>query len=331
MSWQHKLHTHTGVLPTNSCIPTTPTQTTTPDNTNNSLQANLIAAVCLGVGIPVLSVSVILFLVFFCVYQMRKSKRRNDRDPYRERNGMGATNPLEKVTDFQFDTPDTGRLGNGEQIKRGTLMMHKSAVHSALLNVNISPRSGTLAKRLGTKEFLQMTPKQRLQILDFPHSNICLLKDLWETNFGMTYLGEATGLEPNILSTTVLIKSLKERASSKVRQQFLIEMTWASGFNHPNVISLLAVCREEPRYMIFEYLEYGSLKDFLQSIDSAWFDFDEVLSDAASTCPSTNNPALGYDDLSSISYQLAEGMDYLSKKAFVIKDLAARNCQVRQY
>ena len=80
--------------------------------------------------------------------------------------------------------------------------------------------------------------------------------------------------------------------------------------------------------MVFEHLEYGTLKDFLQSIDSAWFDFDEVLNDEASTCASTANPMLGIDDLTGIICQVANGMQYLARKAFVHKDLATRNCHV---
>lgn len=283
---------------------------------------------CLGVGIPVVVLSVLIFLISFCCCQVRKPKRRGRRDSVahsHDRNG--SVNPLQEAIEFKLDVPDNGPINDPETAKRGTLMMRQSAYHNALF-LDASPRSSTLARRLASKEYQKMTPKQRLQALDFPHNNICLLKDLWETNFGMTYQGEATGLEEDSVSSTIFIKSLKERASSKIKQQFLIEMTWASGFNHPNVITLLGVCREEPLFMIYEYLEYGSLKDFLQSLNSAWFDFDEVLNETASTCPSTSTAPLGIEDLCSIVCQVAQGMDYLSKKAFVLKDLAARNCQV---
>ena len=263
--------------------------------------------------------------------RVRKPKQRDSVPQYRlERNGI--VNPLQDANiEFKFDAPDSpAPKEDPEAAKNGTLMMRQSAYQHALL-VNTSPRSHTLVKRLASKEYVKMTPKQRLQALDFPHSNICLLKDLWETNFGMTYQGEATGLEENVVSTTIFIKSLRERASSKLRQQFTIEMTWASGFNHPNVITLLGVCREEPLFMIYECLEYGSLKEFLQSLNSAWFDLDEVLSETASTCQSTGTShPLNLDDLCGISRQVADGMDYLSKKAFILKDLAARNCQVSQ-
>ena len=90
--------------------------------------------------------------------------------------------------------------------------------------------------------------------------------------------------------------------------------------------------------MLYEYLEYGSLKEFLQSVSSMWFDFDQFLGDddeegvaleggvAMEEVPSQS--VFGVDDLTAMACQVADGMDYLAKKAFVLKDLAARNCQV---
>ncbi len=225
----------------------------------------------------------------------------------------------------KFETTDSKGAYN-----RSTLMMRSSVTRDAFIGTSdLPPRTGTLLKRMGTKNFMKMSPKQRIQALEFPHGNICILKDFAETNFGGTYLGEASGLIENELSTTVYIKSLREKTSSRLRQQFVAEMTWASGFSHPNVLTLLGVCNKEiPRYLIYEYMDFGSLKDFLQSIDSAWFALEQVLSDAASTTASSNAPMMGIDDLTNISYQLADGMEYLASKDFVHRDLAARNCQV---
>ena len=215
----------------------------------------------------------------------------------------------------------------------GTLMLRASTVHEALLDVNMSPRTTTLAKRIKTTAFLGLSPKQRLQQLEYPRGNICLVRDLWETNFGAVYVGEASGLEQgtNVL-TSVFIKSLRNRANLKLRQQFQIEMTWASGFSHPNIITLLGVCmKEEPLYMMYEYLEYGSLKDFLQSVSSMWFDFDRMLNETESMNLEEEGPnqsVFGVEELTGMACQVADGMDYLAKKAFVLKDLAARNCHV---
>ena len=145
-------------------------------------------------------------------------------------------------------------------------------------------------------------------------------------------MGEASGLDQNNELTSVFIKSLRNTTNAKLRQQFRIEMTWASGFSHPNIISLLGVClKEEPHYILYEYLEYGSLKEFLQSVSSMWFDFDRFLDTTEMGEGLEEGPNLsvfGVEDLTSMACQVADGMDYLAKKAFVLKDLAARNCQV---
>lgn len=303
------------------CIPMeTPTASTQPPT--DTIPTTLILGVCLGAGIPLISLGILLAVaVCCCRSSTHKPAQTATNDVWYEEMNHAAGVAQKKET----DSPDIDHRST----MRGTLMMKPSLIHGALLDVNLSPRSGTLVKRLGTKDFLKMSPKQRLQALEFPHGNICITKHIGETNFGKTYLGEASGLKENELSSTVFIKSLRERATSKLRQHFTVEMTWASGFDHPNILALLAVCnKDEPRYMVFEHLEYGTLKEFLQSIDSAWFDFDEALNEEASTCDSSANPVLGIDDLTNIVCQVADGMDYLTNKAFVHKDLATRNCHV---
>ena len=269
---------------------------------------------------------------------IRKREIDHDGPEHHKGRRIQATNPAMELEYIDIDhtepesTTILTRVDRREVKSNGTLMLRPSKAQGVLLDVDLSPRTSTLIRHIGTQEFIMMSPKQRLQSLEFPHDNICLMKNLWETNFGWTCLGEASGMFQNEISSTVFIKSLREHASSKLKQQFRIEMTWASGFSHPNIIQLLAVCtKEQPQYMIFEYLEYGSLKEFLQSIDSVWEDFDTALNDAVSTCASsTLNPALGLEDLVNISWQVANGLDYLTKKAFILKDLAARNCQVRK-
>ena len=172
--------------------------------------------------------------------------------------------------------------------------MRPGNIRGAFLGLDSKAPTGTFARNLKTKDYTKMTPKQRLQALEFPHNSICIIKDRGENSFGPIYIGEATGLYESEPTTTVYIKTLRNDASGNLRQKFTVEMTWASGYDHPNVLPLLAVCnKEQPNYMIFENLEFGTLKHFLHTLESAWTDFDEFLNEEASTCASTTSPALG--------------------------------------
>lgn len=193
--------------------------------------------------------------------------------------------------------------------------------------------------------------------LDFPRTSICLIRDIGTWTFGMVYQGEATGIKETELSTTVLVKSLRERASRKLKERFLSEMKWAVEFNHPNIITLLGTCiKNEPLYLIFEYLEFGPLNIFLQSVSSISTDFsmltiDEVEDPETASLPMNISGAqttrsrgratlgrrrqsnvtaemLSTEDLFSFAIQVAAGMEHITSKGFIHKDLAARNCHV---
>lgn len=314
--------------PEDCTISTTPTPqlptTTPPPSSSSSISIGVIVAICIGAALTFLLTFFLLCLLLCCLVSYCRTQTDIEEQPNIKLNetadaSFGAVNPVQKED-------------LGGDIRPGTLMLRASTVHEALLDVNLSPRTTTLSKKIKTNAFLNLAPKQRLQQLEYPRGNICLVRDLWETNFGPVYVGEANGLEQGDVLTSVFVKSLRNRASMKLRQQFQIEMTWASGFSHPNIISLLGVSmKEEPYYMIYEYLEYGSLKDFLQSASSMWFDFDRILDDTESLEEGgPNQSVFGVEDLTGMACQVADGMDYLAKKAFVLKDLAARNCHVSE-
>ena len=190
-------------------------------------------------------------------------------------------------------------------------------------------RIGRSRVRVGWRENLHsLMPKQRVQALEIPRSAVCLTGDLNETNFGKVYKGEALGIRSeDSASTTVLVKSLREESDITIQQLFNVEMVCSSGFYHPNILSLLGVCTSDtPRYLVYEYLEFGPLDAFLQSTAAVWVDFDSI----ADTDASTNTQQLvGVDELLNIGLQVANGIDYLAGKGFIHKDLAARNCHVR--
>lgn len=64
----------------------------------------------------------------------------------------------------------------------------------------------------------------------------------------------------------VAVKALTEQPSPVASAEFLAEIEWMKRLQHPNLVSLLGVCtREEPMYIVLEYLAGGSLDDWLEA------------------------------------------------------------------
>ncbi|KHN89091.1 Ephrin receptor 1, partial [Toxocara canis] len=107
---------------------------------------------------------------------------------------------------------------------------------------------------------------------------------------------------------TVAIKTLKPGSSEKSKSDFLMEASIMGQFNHENVIRLIGVVtKSEPVMIITEFMENGSLDQFLRKHDDGLLRVTQII-----------------DMLRGI----AAGMKYLTEKGFVHRDLAARNVLV---
>uniref|UniRef100_A0A0M3J689 receptor protein-tyrosine kinase n=1 Tax=Anisakis simplex TaxID=6269 RepID=A0A0M3J689_ANISI len=107
---------------------------------------------------------------------------------------------------------------------------------------------------------------------------------------------------------TVAIKTLKPGSSEKSKSDFLTEASIMGQFQHENVIRLIGVVtKSEPVMIITEYMENGSLDQFLRKHDDGM---------------------LGVRQIVDMLRGIAAGMKYLTEKGFVHRDLAARNVLV---
>ena len=90
-------------------------------------------------------------------------------------------------------------------------------------------------------------------------------------------------------------------------------------FNHPNVLTLIGVCIElgPAPYIIMPYMARGSLLDYLKKERSTLVLSRENTYDDVETVVKKLLP---------MCLQVAQGMEYLSSKKFVHRDLATRNC-----
>ncbi|XP_023366326.1 muscle, skeletal receptor tyrosine-protein kinase [Otolemur garnettii] len=175
---------------------------------------------------------------------------------------------------------------------------------------------------------LLLNPK--LLSLEYPRNNIEYVRDIGEGAFGRVFQARAPGLLPYEPFTMVAVKMLKEEASADMQADFQREAALMAEFDNPNIVKLLGVCAVgKPMCLLFEYMAYGDLNEFLRSMSphTACTVSNGDLSPGAPAC-SPGPPALSCAEQLGIARQVAAGMAYLSERKFVHRDLATRNCLV---
>lgn len=136
---------------------------------------------------------------------------------------------------------------------------------------------------------------------EIPRNSVQLLRKLGSGNFGEVWYGVWKG------GTEVAIKTLKPGTMDPAA--FLQEAAIMKKFRHEKLVSLYAVCsKEEPIYIVTEYMAHGSLLEHLRS--------------------SREGRALKLPTLIDMAAQIASGMAYLESKQLIHRDLAARNILV---
>lgn len=103
---------------------------------------------------------------------------------------------------------------------------------------------------------------------------------------------------------------------------------------HPNVVKLLHCCTtgDKPVYLIMEYIEQGKLQSYLEkSRINHHFSTSLYADEVPPTPPPSSNDSNNYltsRDLMKFIFHVAKGMEYISSKCIVHRDLASRNILV---
>ncbi|XP_067839673.1 muscle, skeletal receptor tyrosine-protein kinase [Heptranchias perlo] len=205
---------------------------------------------------------------------------------------------------------------------RGTETPTLTALPSELLLNRLHPNP--MYQRLP----LLLNPK--LLSLEYPRNNIEYVRDIGEGAFGRVFQARAPQLLQQETSTMVAVKMLKEEASPDMQADFQREAALMAEFDHPNIVKLLGVCAVgKPMCLLFEYMAYGDLNEYLRrrspintrTLSKASFGQRSLGSD-------TDLLPLSCVDQLNITKQISAGMTYLSERKFVHRDLATRNCLV---
>ncbi|KAM9296573.1 tyrosine-protein kinase HCK [Gastrophryne carolinensis] len=125
-------------------------------------------------------------------------------------------------------------------------------------------------------------------------------KKLGAGQFGDVWLATYNG------HTKVAVKTMKPGSMSA--EAFLEEANMMKTLQHERLVRLHAVVtQEEPIYIITEYMQKGSLLDFLKSNEGNYLKLPQLIDFCA---------------------QIAEGMWFIEQKNYIHRDLRAANCLV---
>ncbi|KAM6182437.1 muscle, skeletal receptor tyrosine-protein kinase isoform 7-T7 [Erethizon dorsatum] len=203
---------------------------------------------------------------------------------------------------------------------------------SATVTLTTLP-SELLLDRLHPNPMYQRMPlllNPKLLSLEYPRNNIEYVRDIGEGAFGRVFQARAPGLLPYEPFTMVAVKMLKEEASADMQADFQREAALMAEFDNPNIVKLLGVCAVgKPMCLLFEYMAYGDLNEFLRSMSPhAVCSLSHSDLSMRAQVSSPGPPPLSCAEQLCIARQVAAGMAYLSERKFVHRDLATRNCLV---
>ncbi|XP_034746785.1 macrophage colony-stimulating factor 1 receptor 2 [Etheostoma cragini] len=206
--------------------------------------------------------------------------------------------------------------------------------------------------------FLDPTQLPYNQRWEFPRDQLRLGAVLGSGAFGKVVEATAYGLGSHD-ATRVAVKMLKPSAHSEEREALMSELKILGHLGyHDNIVNLLGACtRGGPMLMITEYCSHGDLLNFLRahaqdftvsmlSVNGVkgevFYKNSRLRSDSGISCCSDYQemmPALSPEtthlgvqtasvsvgDLMRFSYQVAQGLDFLSTRNCIHRDVAARN------
>ena len=121
------------------------------------------------------------------------------------------------------------------------------------LNVRGNRKSGV--------EMNSLLGRKNIRATQYGLNSIRFLEELGEGAFGKVYRGELVMPQGAV---QVAIKTLKEDATTKTRNDFQREADLMTDLRHPNIVCLLGVCfSDEPHCLLFEFMSHGDLHQYL--------------------------------------------------------------------
>ncbi|XP_062567208.1 serine/threonine-protein kinase LMTK2-like isoform X2 [Saccostrea cucullata] len=182
---------------------------------------------------------------------------------------------------FKKSSPEFSTFENDVEAGHGQGLsifstQNAAAETSEVSQVTFEPLPDILAKTVSAtalrprissieKEQQRITAKHITVYRPFPRSNLLYVKEIGIGWFGQVLLGDAEKINVNSKKTRVVVKLLKDDATSSEQQLFLEEVAAYREIEHPNVIQLLGQCTESaPFLVILEQAPFGDVKSYLK-------------------------------------------------------------------
>jgi len=248
----------------------------------------------------------LLFSLFIIYITVKRQKGRGD-------NRLDVIIEMEPQMNEGMDIE-----GSNENVNN--ISQHPASQYMALVEVAQSP-GGTGPKISPYSEINEYAPLHPgTRSWEVARENVIIEKIIGKGAFGQVAQGKASQLRGREETTTVAIKMLKDDPTEKERKDLLSELELMKKLKpHPHVIKLLGcVTESDPLLIIIEYVPYGDLLGYLRKsrgLNDTYFKDPDVK-------PQTS---LTSQQLIKFSWQVADGMRYLSSKNIIHRDLAARN------
>ncbi|XP_072288666.1 tyrosine-protein kinase JAK2 isoform X2 [Eucyclogobius newberryi] len=141
----------------------------------------------------------------------------------------------------------------------------------------------------------------------FEERHLIFLQQLGKGNFGSVEMCRYDPLQDNT-GEVVAVKKLQHSTAEHMRD-FEREIEILKSLQHGNIVKYKGVCYSAGRrniHLIMEYLPFGSLRDYLIK----------------------NKKRVDHNKLLLYTSQICKGMEYLSSKRYIHRDLATRNILV---
>ncbi|XP_068685519.1 uncharacterized protein [Montipora foliosa] len=270
--------------------------TVIPEPPSEPEKNEFIYAVVIGVSVLVL-VSVVASLI---IIRRRKRQRRKDR---RTEERHGAVKGSLVVTNIGAEVETDTDYSNINTVSQPQYMELREITDSEM------------------HEYSSLHPGTRSW--EVSRQSVIIDKVIGQGSFGQVAQGRASQLPWMEGTITVAIKMLKANAQEMEKKDLMSELEVMKTLKpHPHVIKLLGcVTISDPILVIIEYVPFGDLLGYLRKsrgLNDTYFKDPDVK-------PETNLSSL---QLMKISWQIADGMSYLSSRNIIHRDLAARNVLV---